>query len=77
MVPTLALVGLFFAVLASAPWATLLTLGVGYLAAIPVSVVMQERMRQADAASGDPAAAPAAKPVLTVVGERAGGGEGP
>jgi len=75
MVPTLALVGLFFAVLASAPWATLLTLGIGYLAAIPVSIVLQERMRQADAAASDAVATSVGKPIFTVVGERTGSGD--
>jgi hypothetical protein len=68
--------GLFFAVLASAPWATLLGLGAVYLAAIPVAVVVQGRMRRAEppvAAPEEPtAAAVATKPVLSVVGERGG-----
>jgi CDP-diacylglycerol--serine O-phosphatidyltransferase len=72
MVPTLVMVGLFFAMLASAPWATLLALGIVYLAAIPVSIVLQGRMRLAEAAA-PAAAAPAGKPVLSVVGDRAGG----
>jgi hypothetical protein len=66
------MVGLFFAMLASAPWATLLALGIVYLAAIPVSIVLQGRMRLAEAAA-PAAAAPAGKPVLSVVGDRAGG----
>lgn len=74
MVPTLVAVGLFFAFLASAPWATLLALGVIYLSAIPVSFVVQSRMRAADPAPQSAGAAPApAKPVLSVVGDRAGG----
>jgi CDP-diacylglycerol--serine O-phosphatidyltransferase len=76
MVPTLVVCGLFFAVLASAPWATLLGLGAVYLAAIPVAVVVQGRMRRAEppvAAPEEPAAAAVAtKPVLSVVGERGG-----
>lgn len=72
MVPTLVMVGLFFAILASAPWATLLALGVAYLAAIPVSIVLQARMRSAEA-SVQPAATTPGKPVLSVVGDRAGG----
>jgi CDP-diacylglycerol--serine O-phosphatidyltransferase len=72
MVPTLVVVGLFFAILASAPWATLLALGVAYLGAIPVSIVLQNRMRLTEAAA-PPAAATSGKPVLSVVGDRAGG----
>ncbi len=72
MVPTLVMVGLFFAILASAPWATLLALGIAYICAIPVSIVLQSRMRLAEAAT-EPAAATPGKPVLSVVGERAGG----
>ena len=72
MVPTLVMVGLFFAILASAPWATLLALGIAYVGAIPVSIVLQSRMRLAEAAT-EPAAATPGKPVLSVVGERAGG----
>lgn len=72
MVPTLVAVGLFFAFLASAPWATLLALGVAYLAAIPVSMVLQSRMRLAEA-SAQPGAATPGKPVLSVVGDRVGG----
>jgi CDP-diacylglycerol---serine O-phosphatidyltransferase len=71
MVPTLVMVGLFFAILASAPWATLLGLGVAYVGAIPVSIVLQGRMRLAEAAQ--PAAATPGKPVLSVVGDRASG----
>lgn len=73
MVPTLVMVGLFFAILASAPWATLLALGVAYLAAIPVSIVLQGRMRLAEASVQQPAAGAPGKPVLSVVGDRAGG----
>ncbi len=77
MVPTLVMVGLFFAVLASAPWATLLALGVIYLSAIPVSFVVQGRMRAAEPVPQPAEAAPvSAKPVLSVVGDRVGG-EGP
>jgi CDP-diacylglycerol---serine O-phosphatidyltransferase len=72
MVPTLVMVGLFFAMLASAPWATLLGLGIAYVGAIPVSIVLQGRMRLAEAAT-EPAAATPGKPVLSVVGERASG----
>jgi CDP-diacylglycerol--serine O-phosphatidyltransferase len=71
MVPSLAAVGLFFAMLASAPWATLVALGGVYLLGIPVSVVLQIKMRQAETSQA-PAAPSAGKPVLSVVGERSG-----
>ncbi|MBL8807653.1 MAG: phosphatidylcholine/phosphatidylserine synthase [Rhodospirillales bacterium] len=71
MVPTLAAVGVFFAMLASAPWATLLVLGIAYMLAIPVSFVVQRRMRAAEtAAPAEAGAQPSGKPILSVVGER-------
>ncbi len=75
MVPSLAAVGIFFAMLASAPWATLLGVGAAYLIAIPVAVVLQGRMRDAEAAAEASAPPAGGKPVLSVVGER-GGAEG-
>lgn len=54
MVPALVAVGLVFAGLINAPWATLVLLGIVYLAAIPVAVVAQRRMKAAE-----PAPAPA------------------
>jgi CDP-diacylglycerol--serine O-phosphatidyltransferase len=57
MVPALVGVGILFAGLFNAPWATLVILGLLYLAAIPVSVVMQARMRAAEPATETPAAA--------------------
>jgi CDP-diacylglycerol---serine O-phosphatidyltransferase len=54
MVPALVVVGLVFAGLINAPWATLVLLGLIYLAAIPVAVLAQRRMKAAE-----PAPAPA------------------
>lgn len=48
MVPGLVAAGLIFAGLLNAPWATLVILGIVYLAAIPVAVVVQRRMRAAE-----------------------------
>lgn len=71
MVPSLAVVGIFFSMLASAPWATLFALGVVYLLGIPASLIVQGRMRNAEAADGM-AQPSGSKPVLSVVGERTG-----
>jgi CDP-diacylglycerol--serine O-phosphatidyltransferase len=49
MVPALVAVGLVFAGLINAPWATLVLLGLAYLAAIPVAVAAQRRMKAAEA----------------------------
>jgi CDP-diacylglycerol--serine O-phosphatidyltransferase len=51
MVPTLLLIGLLIAALASAPWTTLIVVGVVYLGSIPVSVITFARARAAYAAS--------------------------
>jgi CDP-diacylglycerol---serine O-phosphatidyltransferase len=50
MVPALVAVGLVFAGLINAPWATLVLLGLVYLAAIPVAVATQRRMKAAEPA---------------------------
>ncbi|MBL0929566.1 MAG: CDP-diacylglycerol--serine O-phosphatidyltransferase [Alphaproteobacteria bacterium] len=55
MVPSLVGVGVVFAGLFNAPWATLVILGLIYLGSIPVSVAMQARMRAAEPAPETPA----------------------
>ena len=47
IVPVLALVGLLAAALVSAPWLTLLLVGLGYLASIPLSVRQYRRLQSA------------------------------
>jgi CDP-diacylglycerol--serine O-phosphatidyltransferase len=46
ILPTLIFVGLLVAALSSAPWLTLLAVGVAYLATLPVSVVAASRLRR-------------------------------
>ena len=72
LVPALVCVGLFFAALASAPWATLLAAGLLYLALIPFAYLRQEKLRLAEPAPAAPARnpAPAPKPALSIVPER-------
>jgi CDP-diacylglycerol--serine O-phosphatidyltransferase len=50
MVPALVAAGLVFAGLINAPWATLVALGLVYLAAIPVAVIAQRRMKASEPA---------------------------
>ncbi len=64
MVPALVAVGLIFAGLINAPWATLVALGLAYLAAIPVAVAAQRRMKAAE-----PAPAPTPSGLVTVTVE--------
>lgn len=58
---TLLVAGLFVAFLATAPWATLLALGVAYVLSLPVGVVMARRARRREeaerAAAREPQAA--------------------
>jgi CDP-diacylglycerol--serine O-phosphatidyltransferase len=60
ILPTLIGVGLLAAALLSAPWLTLLAVGVAYLVSLPISVVVAFRLRRqharesAQAASRDP-----------------------
>ena len=67
MVPALVAIGLFFAALASAPWATLLAAGAVYLAMIPLAYANQRKFRLAEP---EPVATAAAKPSLSVVNDR-------
>jgi CDP-diacylglycerol---serine O-phosphatidyltransferase len=46
VLPTLIFVGLFVAALSSAPWLTLLVVGLAYLASLPISVIAARRLRQ-------------------------------
>ncbi|MCA0449891.1 MAG: CDP-diacylglycerol O-phosphatidyltransferase, partial [Proteobacteria bacterium] len=55
MVPSLVGVGVVFAGLFNAPWATLVILGLIYLGSIPVSMTMQARMRAAEPVPETPA----------------------
>jgi CDP-diacylglycerol--serine O-phosphatidyltransferase len=62
VLPTLIFVGLFVAALSSAPWLTLLAVGLVYLASLPVGVITASRLRRrhepAPAATGGIARAP-------------------
>jgi len=46
VLPTLIFVGLFVAALSSAPWLTLLAVGLVYLASLPVGVIAASRLRR-------------------------------
>ncbi len=72
LVPALVGVGLFFAALASSPWATLLAAGLCYLALIPLAYLRQQKLRLAEPAPAAPARNPAQtpKPALSIVPER-------
>jgi CDP-diacylglycerol--serine O-phosphatidyltransferase len=59
ILPTLIGVGLFAAALTSAPWLTLLAIGVAYLISLPISIVVGYRLQRRHAREG---AQPAARP---------------
>jgi CDP-diacylglycerol--serine O-phosphatidyltransferase len=46
VLPTLILVGMFVAALSSAPWLTLVGIGIAYLLSLPVGVVVARQMRR-------------------------------
>jgi CDP-diacylglycerol--serine O-phosphatidyltransferase len=72
ILPTLVGVGLFVAALSSAPWHTLLAIGVIYLASLPVGWRSAYRLRRRDAAERAAAAQPEVKAphVVPFGGER-------
>jgi CDP-diacylglycerol--serine O-phosphatidyltransferase len=68
ILPTLIGVGLLAAALLSAPWLTLLAVGVAYLVTLPISIVVAYRLRRQHAhESGLPASEPPAGDPLRVV----------
>lgn len=52
VLPVLLLVGLIFAALASAPWATLIVVGLAYLASLPLSLILQPIQSRREAGTG-------------------------
>jgi CDP-diacylglycerol--serine O-phosphatidyltransferase len=70
VLPTLIFVGLFVAALSSAPWHTLLAVGVVYLASLPVGwwSAYHLRRRHEQAAAEGPAAPPAASSQVVSLG---------
>jgi CDP-diacylglycerol--serine O-phosphatidyltransferase len=74
ILPTLVGVGLFVAALSSAPWHTLLAIGVVYLASLPIGWWSAWRLRRRDRAErADQAAASGTPPRIVSLG----GGRGP
>jgi CDP-diacylglycerol--serine O-phosphatidyltransferase len=68
ILPTLIGVGLLAAALLSAPWLTLLAVGVAYLVTLPISIVVAYRLRRQHAhESGHPASEPLAGDPMRVV----------
>ena len=74
ILPTLIGVGLFVAALSSAPWHTLLGLGVIYLASLPVGWWSAYRLRQRDEAERAAARAEGAAPRIVSFGGEPGSG---
>jgi CDP-diacylglycerol--serine O-phosphatidyltransferase len=62
ILPTLIGVGLLVAALSSAPWMTLLAIGVVYLVSLPISIVVGYRLQRQHARAGAPATPARAKP---------------
>ena len=75
ILPTLIGVGLLVAALSSAPWHTLLAVGVVYLASLPVGWWSAYRLRQRDEAEEAAARAEGRTPrIVSFGGERVGRG---
>ena len=73
VLPALLLVGLFFASLVSAPWATLMVVGILYIASLPLGVVAHRRAQKQIAPSASVAPFPGGRDT-TATGDRAGHG---